>query len=209
MKTINNNNKFIVHPDDVDVRGWDLVVEDVYVGSVNDLILHDDQSRVKYLDVLRKDERSSTDYHYLVPLSEVHFDRQNHYVFVKGNSHQFINTYPRFSGRIPSDYENKIKMYYSDSNREHSVKAHKTHESRPFDEERSYEDRNYEERYERDEIRISENSKRSDYDETDSDNWEERVNTLEKQKEIKKLEFERDMALIDKEILQLKTRHHK
>jgi hypothetical protein len=207
MKTINESSGYQVHPDDLDVRGWNLVVDDVKVGTVNDLVLNDDRSRVKYLDVLRKDRSNDTDYHYLIPMNEVVFDRHNKHVSLERYTSHFIDTYPRFSDKMPSDYEEKIRLYYSDTRED----AYPDRNYR--DHERGYEeDRVYEVRPHKDEIRV-ENSRRKeslfgrDYEKINPENWEERVKALENQKQIRKLEMERDLAIIDKEIMQIKQDH--
>jgi hypothetical protein len=222
MKTINKNKDYKVHPDDIDVRGWNFVVDNTKVGTVNDLIVDESKSRVKYLDVLRKDRRDETDYHYLISMNEVVFDRHNKYVNLEGNSHHFIERYPRFSNEIPSDYEERIRNYYSETKQpEYSGKEYSNYEDKQYPDERAYEERAYEDKsYEEyrankehlEEIRIAESRESpfgKDYERLDPDKWEERINMLEKQKQIKKLELERDMAIIDKEIMQIRAKYSK
>jgi hypothetical protein len=202
MNTLNRTKEYKVHPDDLDVRGWHLVVDGTNAGVVNDLVLDEDRMSVKYLDVLKRDNSEKTDYHYLIPLDEVIFDKHKKYVRLEKDSHRFFDSYPTFTGSMPRDYEDRVRLYYSDTRS--GDPGYYERDFRTTD----YEQRDYpEDRSRRDDIHIIEKEERySDKGKDYSENPEEQLFTLEKQKELRKLEYERDIAILDKEILQIKSR---
>ena len=77
METLNKTRGYKVHPDDVDVRGWNVLAEDVNLGTVDDLVLDTQQMNVKYLDLIKQDNVERKNYHYLIPLDQVNFNREN------------------------------------------------------------------------------------------------------------------------------------
>ncbi len=202
METLNENKDYKVHPDDADVRGWDVMAEGVNLGTVDDMVLDTQRMAVKYLELTKLDKEEKTNYHYLIPLEQVNFNRHSRYVDLVGDSNNFLDAYPKFTNEIPADYDERVKNYYSsDYTREYPDKN-----SRIYEDEMNYES-NISATGELKEVSVfgKEYEKIKKYPE----NWEEKIDTLEKQKQLKelrKLEMERDIALINEELIQIKTK---
>lgn len=205
MENINKLNKeYKVHPDDIDVRNWDVSANGFKLGVVNDLVFDRDTMRVKYLDLTRSDSTDNKNYHYLIPMDQVNFDRHNKSVNFHADSHHFLNTYPRFSNEMPFDYEEKVRKYYSDTyTREYPDQNSESYERKVYANE-FYDNKTN--------TGIVEEQKESpfgnEYEKIKGypGNLNEKIDVLERQKQIKMLEKERDIALINKEILLLKER---
>jgi sporulation protein YlmC with PRC-barrel domain len=202
METLNKNKDFQVHPDDVDVRGWDVVAKGNHLGVVNDLILDISNKRIKYLDVMNKNNKDDENYHYLIPLDQVKFNRINKNVNLEVDSHQFQNTYPRFSdNEIPDNYEDKVRIYYLENDK----RKHPDDQSRRYDKEEIYKNKSTPREVEG----LRESPYGSEYEriKNNPENWKGKIDALERQKQLKKIELERDIALIDVEINKLKARN--
>jgi sporulation protein YlmC with PRC-barrel domain len=203
METLNKHKNYKVHPDDPDVRGWNVLIEDgTEVGQVDDLVVDTDSMTVSYLDLVREDHADRKKYHFLIPLTQVNFSRFDKRVRVEADSRQFLNSYPRFTGDIPHDYEDKVRQYYSDSH----IRKDPERVSGVYDEEKVYANRT-----ESDPQGRKESPYGAEYERLKRypENLKEKINVLEKQKhskEMSKLEMERDIALINEEITQLIAR---
>lgn len=180
MKTLNKSKSYRVHPDDMDVRGWNFLAGDKKVGPVHDLVIDEGGSRVKYLDVMRQDRHNDRTFHYLIPTEEVSFDRNRKHVNFSRHSHDFIDSYPRYTDNVPADYEERVTDYYSRNT--HAEKLHERYDSGVYKE------------------------GKPDQHEEISENWAEKINQLERQKQLRKLEYERDIAVLEKEIIVLKAK---
>ena len=204
MDSLNNNNrKYQVHPDDVDARGWEIFSAGNRLGQVNDLIWDTYSMKVKYLDVVSEDASDKKKYHYLIPLDHVDFNAQHKSVNFDTNYQHFSESYPKYINEYPKDYDEKVKVYFSDD----ATRGFPDRFSRSAEDEVLYEKRTNRENTE-----ITEEPPMGSQYERIKDhpgNWEEKINTLEKQKQLKEmklLEMERDIALINEEIIKNKAR---
>jgi len=193
----------MVHPDDPDVRGWNVLVDDgTELGLVDDLVVDTENMTVRYLDLVREDHEDKKKYHYLIPLSQVNFNKFDKRVRVDADSRHFLHTYPRYTDEIPRDYEDRVNKYYSEG----YIRKDTETVSGSYDEERVYSNRTDTDVYGKRESPFG-----SEYEKLKRhpENLKEKIKVLEKQKqskEMRKLEMERDIALINEEITQLIAR---
>ena len=216
MNSLNNNKKYIVHPDDPDVRGWDFEIHNKKAGIVNDLVMDTGTMMVKYLDILATDKNNNDVDHYLIPVSKVSFNRELHKVKLVSDN-QYDYTYSVNDSK-KSKYGNEVQSKgYNPENVQPEIRYSRSHENR-FEENKNNESPN--KSYEIDDKRqVLSNNKSNRMKEYEPDfeneynqmkgypgNWEEKVKVLQKQKELKTLEFERDIAIIDREIAIIKSK---
>lgn len=208
METLNKQKKYKVHPDDPDVRGWTVIIEDTRLGAVDDLVLDKNSMTVQYLDLIREDHTERKNFHYLIPLDQVHFKMEEQQVRVETDPDHFITAYPRYSGEIPHDYDERVRNYYSEGTiRKKSGKARRHEDKRVYEDDKIYADKT-EERFQ--ELKTEGEERKespfgTEYErlKRNPENLKEKISVLEKhkhRKQLKMIEMERDIALINEEI---------
>lgn len=198
METLNKTTNYQVHPEDVDIRGWNVEANGIHLGVVNDLVLDTYNMRVKYLDLVKKDSLVETNDHYLIPVDRVTFNRNSKTVVLKVDAYHFHNHYPGYSNEPPADYEEKVRSYYLDNPVGNHPEEHLS----------EHENEGVKKSHHPGKEENNESLYGSEYEQlkNNPDNLEAKIGALERQKQFKKIEFDRDLALIDAEIDQLRSR---
>jgi hypothetical protein len=117
MNTENNNNNLTklsnLEKKDADIYRPDYLNYPVLgknsfkIGRVTDLLVDDEEARVRYLDIEVEGEESN---HMLLPVGLAHLDKEQKYVYTDDITKNELDKMPRYSGdNVTRDYENQLR----------------------------------------------------------------------------------------------------
>jgi len=203
MKTINRSKKYLVHPNDVDIRGWKFAINEIELGQINDLIIDEDKLKVAFVEVKDKARDSKRTRYFWLPMDHIKFNHLDKQVHLDRFYDHFMDEYPTYSDHIPDGYTVRVKQYYTDYISNYKINDTTNYNQLNNEVEKFDPNTRYIERKKPKEI----NDNPLFVDKRDHPiSWKELTRELERKKQIRKMEYERDIALLEKEIFELQSR---
>ena len=138
-----NDIDFTVAWNEPDVRGWKIADEaGREFAKIDDIIIDEDESREKYLDVIVEQEHPEPN-HMLVPVGVIDLQDENKKVIVNFYSKDQLLEMPKYDGKkITDEYEDHLMDEFAKNMKTTpSAETESTHEHKYYDNERLYDKR--------------------------------------------------------------------